>query len=52
LGELEMEKHAILVSRCGMDGEKVEYNIDRAVGEKLPYMSLLIVKKNNGFEPH
>ena len=45
LEELGMDRNAVLVSCLDQEGERVVRNIKELRGEKLPYLSLLIVKK-------
>ena len=46
LNELDVKKRAVLVSRLGHEDERIETDLENLRGEKLPYLSLLIVKKN------
>lgn len=45
LQELELEKNAAFVSRVGSPEEEVVFDLERLLGQKLDYLSLLIVKK-------
>ncbi|MGE4283634.1 MAG: precorrin-2 C(20)-methyltransferase [Clostridia bacterium] len=45
LGQHGLKENAVLVSRCGLDGEVIEYELGRMVGEKVNYLSMIIVKK-------
>lgn len=38
-------KEAVLVTRCGQTGERIMWNLREALGEKIDYMSLIIIKK-------
>ena len=46
LDDLDLKKQAVLVSRLGHEDERIESDLENLRGEKLPYLSLLIVKKN------
>ena len=46
LDGLGLAKKAVLVSSLGQSGERVEKDITCVRGQKLPYLSLLLVKKN------
>jgi precorrin-2/cobalt-factor-2 C20-methyltransferase len=39
--------HGVLVTRCGQEGEKVEFDLDRYLGEKIDYLSLIIGRRDN-----
>ncbi len=45
LNELDLTRHAILVSRCGFDGEQIVSNLQDLPDETPPYLSLLLIKK-------
>lgn len=45
LEELNLLDHAMLISRCGMEGERVVTGLRHLRSEKLPYLSLLLIKK-------
>lgn len=45
LSELDLENKAVLVSHCGQDGQRVEYDVGSRRGQNVPYLSLMIVKK-------
>lgn len=45
LEELNLLDHAILISRCGMEGEQVITGLRHLRMQKLPYLSLLLIKK-------
>jgi len=45
LRELELEKNCAFISRVGTSEEKVVFDLESLLGQKLDYLSLLIVKK-------
>lgn len=45
LEELDLLDRALCLSRCGLDGETVVHDIRSLKGKKLPYLSLIIIKK-------
>jgi precorrin-2/cobalt-factor-2 C20-methyltransferase len=45
LEALNLLDHAVLISRCGMEGEQVVTNLRQLKGQKLPYLSLLLIKR-------
>jgi len=45
LQELGLEQRAVFVRRVGSADEEVVFDLGRLVGEKLDYLSLLIVKR-------
>lgn len=45
LEELNLLDHAMLISRCGMEGEQVVTGLRHLRDEKLPYLSLLLIKR-------
>lgn len=45
LMENGLENNAVLVSKCGLEGEMVEFDLDNIDEEKLSYFSTVIVKK-------
>lgn len=46
LRETAPDMKAVLVSRCGIEGERIVKDVDSVAGEDMPYLSLLLVKKN------
>jgi precorrin-2/cobalt-factor-2 C20-methyltransferase len=46
LRETSPDMKAVLVSRCGIEGERIVKDVDSVAGEDMPYLSLLLVKKN------
>jgi precorrin-2/cobalt-factor-2 C20-methyltransferase len=46
LHETAPDMKAVLVSRCGIEGERIVKDVDLVAGEDMPYLSLLLVKKN------
>ncbi|AJE02426.1 precorrin-2 C(20)-methyltransferase [Geobacter pickeringii] len=48
LTELGLARSAVFVRRVGSGEEEVVYDLERLVGEKLDYLSLLIVRKGEG----
>ncbi|MDN5347356.1 MAG: precorrin-2/cobalt-factor-2 C20-methyltransferase [Clostridia bacterium] len=44
LQESDRAKYAVLVSRCGQDGEYFSRNLEAGIGKKQDYLSLIIVK--------
>ena len=47
--ELGLLDRAVCVSRCGLDGETMVENLRSIEGEKMPYLSLIIIKKSGSF---
>ena len=45
LQELGLEKNGVFVSRVGSPEQEVVFDLGSLVGQKLDYLSLLIVKK-------
>jgi precorrin-2/cobalt-factor-2 C20-methyltransferase len=45
LKDMNLSRHAVLVSRCGFDGEQIVSNLDDLPDETPPYLSLLLIKK-------
>ena len=45
LNDMDLSHHAVLVSRCGFDGEQIITNLDELPDEVPPYLSLLLIKK-------
>ncbi|MEZ0328249.1 MAG: precorrin-2 C(20)-methyltransferase [Dissulfuribacterales bacterium] len=45
LEELNLLDNAMLISRCGMEEEQIITNLRSMRGQKLPYLSLLLIKK-------
>jgi precorrin-2/cobalt-factor-2 C20-methyltransferase len=45
LKELGLEKKCAFISRVGTPEEEVVFDLERLLGQKLDYLSLLIVKK-------
>jgi precorrin-2/cobalt-factor-2 C20-methyltransferase len=45
LEELDLLDRAVCISRCGLDGETVVENIRFLRGKKMPYLSLIIIKR-------
>ncbi len=39
-------KFSVLISRCGLPDENIEYNLENLVGTKVNYLSMIIVNKN------
>jgi precorrin-2/cobalt-factor-2 C20-methyltransferase len=48
LEELGIKERATLVSRCGMEDQVIYKNLEELRGKKIPYLSLMIVKKEKG----
>ena len=46
LRETAPDMKAVLVSRCGIEGERIVKDVDSVAGEDMPYLSLLLVKKS------
>lgn len=40
-------KYSVLISRCGLPEENIEYNLENLVGTKINYLSMIIVNKNS-----
>ncbi len=47
--DLGLMDRAVCVSRCGLDGETVVLDLRSLKGKKMPYLSLIIIKKNGAF---
>lgn len=45
LDDLDLVDHSVLVSRIGLDGEAVVEDLRSVRGKKMPYLSLVIIKK-------
>jgi precorrin-2 methylase len=45
LDDLDLSRHAVLVSRCGFDGEQIITNLEELPDQVPPYLSLLLIKK-------
>jgi precorrin-2/cobalt-factor-2 C20-methyltransferase len=45
LEELGLTDRAVLVSRCGLDGETIVQDLSSLKGRPLPYLSMIIVRK-------
>ena len=45
LEELDLLDRATCISRCGLDGETVVENLRDLKGRHLPYLSMIIIKK-------
>jgi precorrin-2/cobalt-factor-2 C20-methyltransferase len=45
LDDLDLSSHAVLVSRCGFDGEQIVTNLKDLPDQVPPYLSLLLIKK-------
>jgi len=45
LNDMDLSRRAVLVSRCGFDGEQIITNLDELPDEVPPYLSLLLIKK-------
>jgi len=45
LNDMDLSHRAVLVSRCGFDGEQIITNLDELPDEVPPYLSLLLIKK-------
>ncbi|MBZ4645481.1 MAG: precorrin-2/cobalt-factor-2 C20-methyltransferase [Petroclostridium sp.] len=41
-----LKEKSVLVSRCGLDEEIIEYDLDKFIGQKVNYLSMIIVKKS------
>jgi precorrin-2/cobalt-factor-2 C20-methyltransferase len=46
LEDLGVAENATLVSRCGMEDQVICKNVQELRGKKVPYLSLMIVKKS------
>ncbi|MBW1862583.1 MAG: precorrin-2 C(20)-methyltransferase [Deltaproteobacteria bacterium] len=47
LNQLDLTAGSVLISRCGLDGEKILTDVKKLRDTDPPYLSLLIIKKNN-----
>ena len=43
----ENDFHGALVTRCGQEGEKVEYDLNKYLGKQIDYLSLIIGRRDN-----
>lgn len=48
LEDLELLDRSVCISLCGLDGEAVVHDLKSLKGKKMPYLSLVIVKKKGG----
>jgi len=47
LDQLDLLKGSVLVSRCGLDGERIVKNLEDGIDSAPPYLSLLLISKRN-----
>ncbi len=47
--DLGLMDRAVCVSRCGLDGETIVEDLRSLKGKEMPYLSLIIIKKNGAF---
>ena len=47
LKELDLSEHSVLISRCGLDGEEISFNLEERSPMHPSYLSLLLVRKKN-----
>jgi len=45
LDQLDLIKGSVLVSRCGLDGERIVRNLEKGIEPAPPYLSLLLISK-------
>jgi precorrin-2/cobalt-factor-2 C20-methyltransferase len=45
LDQLDLVKGSVLLSRCGLDGERIVRNLEKGIKPALPYLSLLFISK-------
>jgi len=45
LDQLDLLKGSVLVSRCGLDGERIVRNLEDGIDSAPPYLSLLLISK-------
>lgn len=45
LEELELKENSVLVSRCGLEGERIVQSLQGPNGDRPPYLTTLIVRK-------
>jgi len=45
LDQLDLLKGSVLVSRCGLDGERIVRNLEDGIDSVPPYLSLLLISK-------
>ena len=45
LDQLDLIKGSVLVSRCGLDGERIVRNLEDGIDSAPPYLSLLLISK-------
>ena len=43
---LDLTSRSVLISRCGLPGEKIVHDLNRYPDRFLPYLSLILIKKN------
>jgi precorrin-2/cobalt-factor-2 C20-methyltransferase len=47
LDQLDLSSRSILISRCGLDGEKIVKNLEKLPDSVPPYLSLLLIRKKD-----
>ena len=47
LDQLDLLKGSVLVSRCGLDGERIVRNLEDGIDSAPPYLSLLLISKRS-----
>ena len=52
LDQLDLTKNATLISRCGLKGEEIIYDLKQRPDSVPPYFSLLLINKNRPEENH
>lgn len=45
--ESGLSKNAVMISRCGLDGEEIIYNLNDIEGRKPDYLTIVLAKKRN-----
>ena len=50
LEKLGLLKSSVLVCRCGMEDEQIEYDLQKMVGQKVNYLSMILVKRGETSE--
>ena len=47
LKELQLSERSVLISRCGLDGEEISFDLKQRPDTHPSYLSLLLIRKKN-----
>jgi precorrin-2/cobalt-factor-2 C20-methyltransferase len=47
LQELDLSEKSVLISRCGLDGEEISFDLQQRSDTHPSYLSLLLIRKKN-----